>query len=212
MQNSICSDDQCLRIPRLRSPCCPPSEGLQLTLGLVMEVMGGASVASQPSLFAITEPLWLHHSHRVASIPTTAGSELGSDFTTFRLFTTMFHCLSPECVCPAIGWPSQWVSFWCPYLPCILYLLPEKLTQMWSFVLKPWEEVALPLASSWGFLDWRWTYAVTFLSLELKAQILCVHVFMHVVLFDNMPQVVERLGFCSVSWVRMFWVTVPLLF
>lgn len=31
------------------------------------------------------------------------------------------------------------------------------------------------------------------------SEILCVHVFMHVLLFDNMPQVVERLGFCSVS-------------
>lgn len=40
VRNYICSDDQCLRIPRLRSPCGPPSKELKLTVRLVTEVLG----------------------------------------------------------------------------------------------------------------------------------------------------------------------------
>lgn len=33
-----------------------------------------------------------------------------------------------------------------------------------SFVLEPWEEVVLPLASSWGSLVWRSACVLVFLS------------------------------------------------
>lgn len=44
-----------------------------------------------------------HCSHRAASVLPSTGGELGSDSRAFRLFSTMVHCLSPECVCLAIG-------------------------------------------------------------------------------------------------------------
>lgn len=120
VRNSICWDNQCLRSPRLWSPCGPPSKELKLTLGLVTEVLGlevmgllsgGHRVLSPHCAASLTLC-----SHRAASVPTTAGGELGSDSRTFRLLSTMFHCFSPECVRLAIGWPSHWDSFWCPHL------------------------------------------------------------------------------------------------
>lgn len=118
VQDSICWDDQCLRIPRLRSLCGPPSKELKLTLGLVMEVMGlevmGLLSGGHHGPHCVAS--LTHCSHRAASCPTTAGGELGSDSQAFRLFSTMLHCLSPECARLAIGWPSHWDSFWCSHL------------------------------------------------------------------------------------------------
>lgn len=102
VRNSICSDDQCLRTPRIRSPCGLPSKELKLTLGLVTEVMGllsgGRRVLSPHCVASLT-----HHIHKAASVPPTAGGALGSDSRAFRLFSAVFRCLSPECVCLAIG-------------------------------------------------------------------------------------------------------------
>lgn len=155
-QNSVCSDDQCLRNPRLRSPGRPlRSWGSALVWwwrwwqwyrSLVLAVCPCSFVRASPHPRG---GFCYSHPRRWPGI-------------CFQSLQAFQHHVSIASVLSASAQPVIATSV--RWFPMYSGLAARDVDPDAVLCIRTWEEVVSPLASSWGFLDQRWACVVAFLS------------------------------------------------